>query len=161
MNRTKFDESITALLYFKNVPVSETHTSFLFNMMKDDFTDDEFQEMCMDICKSEELYNKYPDPKLFYDRKKTAKETILIEEGSFYLDDTMPQYRAVIADLDQDTRDRICNGVWKWLIDNKRGELVSEQFIIERLKQFRPTPTEDEPMTLTEIKKLITDHKGE
>lgn len=153
-----FNKNISSLLYFAEVPVDEVKNAFLYKLLKDDFDDKEFGEICVDICKTEELYGKYPSPKMFYSRKEEKGKKILIEEGAFYLDDTMPQYRAVIADLDQDKRDVVCNSVWKWLIDNKRGELVSEQFIIERLKQFRPTPTEEEPITLTEIKKLIANH---
>ena len=154
-----FNKNISSLLYFAEVPVDEIKNNFLYNLLKNDFEDKEFGEICVDICKTEELYGKYPSPKMFYSRKEEKGKKIFIAEGEFYVDDTMPQYRDVISDLDQDTRDRICNLVWKWLIDNKRGEFVSEQFIIERLKQFRPTPKEDEPITLTEIKKLIVDHK--
>lgn len=156
-----FNKNISSLLYFAEVPVDEVKNAFLYKLLKEDFDDKEFGEICVDICKTEELYGRYPSPKMFYSRKEEKGKTVFIEEGSFYLDDTMPQYRAVIDDLDQDTRDRVCNNVAQWLLNNKRGELVSEQFIIERLKQFRPTPTEDEPITLTEIKKLISEHKGE
>jgi len=156
-----FNKNISSLLYFAEVPVDEVKNAFLYKLLKDDFDDKEFGEICVDICKTEELYGRYPSPKMFYSRKEEKGKKILIEEGVFYLDDTMPQYRAVISDLDQDKRDVVCNSVWKWLIDNKRGEFVSEQFIVERLKQFRPTQKEDEPITLTEIKKLIAEHKGE
>ena len=92
---------------------------------------------------SENLYNKYPAPKLFYDRKKSAKENISIVEGAFYIDDTYPQYLAVLEDLDQKERDRVCLSVYEWLIQNKYGQMVSEDFIIERLKQFRPQVKDD------------------
>ena len=154
-----FNKNISSLLYFAEVPVDEIKNNFLYNLLKNDFDDDEFGEICVDICKTEELYGKYPSPKMFYSRKEEKGKKIFIEEGSFYLDDTMPQYRAVIADLDQDTRDMVCNNVAQWLLNNKRGELVSEQFIIERLKQFRPYRDEEEPITLTEIKNLIASHK--
>lgn len=155
-----FNKNISSLLYFAEVPVDEIKNNFLYNLLKNDFEDNEFGEICVDICKTEELYGKYPSPKMFYSRKEEKGKKILIEEGAFYVDDTMPQYMAVISDLDQDTRDRICNSVWQWLIDNKRGELVSEQFIIERLKQFRPQQGQDDYPTLSEIKKLIDDHNN-
>lgn len=155
MNQKVFEKSLLALLYFKGVKNDQHHTDFLYNLMKNDFTDEEFQAMCGDICKTEDLFGKYPDPKIFYDRKKTAQANILIEEGSFYLDDTMPQYRAVIEDLSQEKRDEICENVFNWLIKNKRGELVSEQFIVERLKQFRPFQMEHFELPESIGKKLI------
>ena len=140
LNRNTFDKNMSMLLMFKNIKANKQQNDFFYNLLKDEFTDEEFANTCVDICKTEELYNKYPDPKLFYDRKKEKQKTILIEEGAFYIDDTMPQYKAVIADLTQDTRDDICTKVWNWLVNNKRGELVNESFIIERLIQFRPYP---------------------
>ncbi len=145
IDKKVFDKSMSALLYFKGVKFDQNHTDFMYNLMKNDFSDDEFRAMCGDICKTEDLYSKYPDPKLFYDRKKSAQQTILIEEGSFYVDDTMPQYKAVLEDLSQEKRDEVCLNVWNWLYKNRRGEMVSEQFIIDRLKQFRPEKFESEP----------------
>lgn len=143
IDKKVFEKSMLALLYFKGVKNDQHHTDFLYNLMKDDFSDKEFQEMCGDICKTEDLFGKYPDPKIFYDRKKTACENILIEEGAFFIDDTMPQYKAVLEDLSQEKRDDVCLNVWNWLIKNRRGDMVSEQFIIDRLKQFRPQYQED------------------
>lgn len=138
-----FDKCFGSLLYFHQVPVDEQMSRMYYKLLCKDFDDAEFSAICGDICKHENLYNKYPIPKLFYDRKQSAKETILVAEGSLFIDDTMPQYRAVIDDLDQDTRDRVCNQVAEWLFKNKLGEMVSEEFIIQRLKQFRPMPKED------------------
>lgn len=157
MNRDMFDESLTALLYFKNIPVSETHTEYLFNMMKDDFTDDEFRGMCMDICKTEELYNKYPDPKLFYDRKKESQKTILVEYGSFFLDDTMTEYKEHLIGVSDEQQQAIA----EWIMKNKRGEMVSTQWVIDRIKQFTHKEEQAEAITLSEIKKLIAGNKEE
>lgn len=159
LDKIKFDRSLTALLIFKNVKENEDLTKMLYSMMKDDFTDEEFGNMCLEICKTEELYNKYPDPKLFYDRKKEKQADVLIEEGTFFLDDTIPEYRAVIDDLSTDQRDKICLDVWNWLMETNRGKMVSKQFIIDRLIQFRP-PKREEFMGLTEIKKLLSDHEN-
>lgn len=72
--------------------------------------------------------------------KKEEQKMIYIDDGMFYIDDTMPQYRQVIDDLDPPIRDCICERVYNWLIQNRRCDMVSEQFIIERLVQFRPFP---------------------
>lgn len=155
LDRKNFDKNMSILLTFKNVKANDAATAFFYNLVKDDFTDEEFGQMCVDICKTEDLYNKYPDPKLFYDRKKEAQQTILIEAGSFYVDDSIPQYRAVLEDLSQEKRDEICESVWNWLIKNKRGEMVSEQFIIDRLKQFRPIEQEHFELPESIGKKLL------
>lgn len=76
--------------------------------------------------------------------KKEEQKMIYIDEGMFYIDDTMPQYRQVIDDLDPPIRDGICERVYNWLIQNRRCDMVSEQFIIERIVQFRPWPKKSE-----------------
>lgn len=160
LTKVCFDRCMNTLLAFAEVKISQEKNKAFYSLMKNDFSDDEFRTISEDICKTELMYGKYPAPKLFYDRKKETSKTILIEEGTFYLDDTIPKYRAVIADLDTEKRDKVCLAVWEWLIQNKRGELVSEEFIVDRLKQFRPQPRGEEPITLTEIKKLIADHNN-
>lgn len=134
MDKQQYTKSLTALLYFKNVPLNEKHNEFLFNLLKDDFTNEQFNEICMDICKKDELFNKYPDPKLFYDRKQPEKSNmVMIVEGKFYLDDTMPEYKDYLIGVSDEEQERI----WKWIFDNKYGQEVSKDWIIERIKQFR------------------------
>lgn len=152
-----FDKCFGSLLYFHQVPVDEQMSRMFYKLLCKDFEDAEFSEICGDICKHENLYNKYPAPKLFYDRKKSAKETISIVDGAFYIDDTYPQYLAVLEDLDQKERDRVCLSVYEWLIQNKYGQMVSEDFIIERLKQFRPHVKDDSFLEVSDerVKGLI------
>lgn len=160
LTKTCFDRCMNALLSFAEVSIDSEKNKAFYNLMKNDFEDKEFSCMCEDICKTEILYGRYPAPKLFYDRKKTNQADILIEEGTFFLDDTIPEYRAVIDDLSTDQRDKICLDVWNWLMETNRGKMVSKQFIIDRLIQFRP-PKREEFISLTEIKKLLSDHENE
>ena len=69
LNKEKFIKSLNALLVFCQIDVDEVKTNNYYNLMANDFNDDEFTVICGDICKTENLYNKYPQPKLFYDRK--------------------------------------------------------------------------------------------
>lgn len=160
LTKTCFDRCMNTLLAFAEVAIDSEKNKAFYNLMKKDFEDVEFSAMCEDICKTELLYGRYPAPKLFYDRKKKNQAEILIEEGTFYLDDTFPEYRAVLEDLSTDKRDKICLDVWNWLMETHRGEMVSKQFIIDRLKQFRPQQRQDDYPTLSEIKKLIDDHNN-
>ena len=134
LNYNKFDKYISTILYFGNTPYSKTMTEHLYNLMKNDFTDDEMKVICEDICKREELFGKYPSPKMFYDRKpKDKSNMVLIVEGSFYLDDSMPEYKPYLIGSSDEEQLRI----WKWIFDNKYGQEVSKDWIIERIKQFR------------------------
>ena len=156
MDKQQYTKSLTTLLYFKNVPLNEKHSDFLFNLLKNDFTNEQFNEICMDICKTEELFNKYPDPKLFYDRKlKDKSNTVLILEGQFYLDDSMPEYKQYLEGTTDEEQLRI----WKWIFDNKYGQEVSKDWIIERIIQFRkPKETkwiEDNGLHLVNVIKRI------
>lgn len=130
----KFDKLISTILYFGNIQYSKTMTENMYNLMKNDFTDDEMKVICEDICKREDLFGKYPTPKMFYDRKpKDKSNMVLIIEGSFYIDDTMPEYKPYLLGMSDEDVER----VWKWIIDNKYGEEVSKDWIIERIIQFR------------------------
>lgn len=149
-----FDKSLSTLLYFKGVQFDKQHTNFLYNLLKDDFTDKEFCAMCMDICKTEDLYGKYPDPKLFYNRKKKGSEMILIEEGIFFLDDTIPDYQPFLTGM----TDKEVEGLWKWIVKNKRGEIVSKNWIIERIKQFNYHTNQPQIEEWPTLKAMIENH---
>ena len=158
LTKACFDRCMNTLLTFADVMAEPDKNKAFYALMKNDFTDEQFGKICEDICKTELLYGRYPAPKLFYDRKENTQEQILCEIGTLFVDDTFPEYMTVLSDLDQSTRDDVCNNVGNWLLENKRGEFVSKDFIIERLKQFRPHRDEEEPITLTEIKNLISSH---
>ncbi len=157
MDFEKFDKNLSALLYFKRVKSNEIATKYLFNLMTNDFTDEEFEKMCLDICKTEDLYGRYPDPKLFYSRKIESEKTILIEEGLFFLDDTMPEYKEYLQGFSDDEMLK----VWKWIYDKKKGQMVSQNWIIERIKQFsNHKPAVRAIPTLSEIKGLLEERKN-
>lgn len=138
----KFDKLISTILYFNNTQYSNTMTENLYNLMKNDFTDDEMKVICEDICKHEELFNKYPSPKMFYDRKKPDRSNlVMIVEGQFYIDDTMPEYKPYLIGMS----DKDVERVWKWIFENKYGQEVSKDWIIERIKQFRKPVSEEIP----------------
>lgn len=155
LDRKKYDKNMSILLTFKNVKTNNAANEFFYNLVKNDFTDEEFGKMCVDICKTEDLYNKYPDPKLFYDRKKASEENILVEVGTFYLDETIPEYKEAFAGLSFDEADKLGTAVWNWIMKNKRGEMISKQFVVDRIKQFRPTPVERYELPESFGKKLI------
>lgn len=75
-----FNKCMNTLLTFANVPVDEHKNKAWYNLMKNDFTDKEFSKICNDICKTEFLFGRYPEPKLFYDRYNQYKEPDMIIE---------------------------------------------------------------------------------
>lgn len=134
LTKVCFDRCMNTLLIFGDVPVDKEKNMLFYNLMKNDFNDKEFSIISENICKTETLYGKYPTPKMFYDRKpKDKSDMVLIIEGSFYIDDTMPEYKPYLIGMSDEDVER----VWKWIIDNKYGEEVSKDWIIERIIQFR------------------------
>ena len=75
MDRLNFDRCMNSLLVMKDIQVSKEKNLAYFTMMKNDFSNEEFVEICADICKTEKLFNKYPDPCLFYQRKPKPNHT--------------------------------------------------------------------------------------
>ena len=131
----EFNKNISSLLYFSEVPVDEVKNNFLYNLLKNDFEDDEFAEVCVDICKKEEFYGRYPAPKLFYDRKKTKEKTILIREGSFYIDsgeNYLPMFKDKIDSMSERSKEQCLI----WFLNNKCGEEVELSFIGKMIDKF-------------------------
>ena len=157
LSRKCFDKCIGALLIFNQVEVSDKMNDMLYRLMSNDFTDKEFSTVCGDICKTENLFGKYPMPKMFYDRKAKMDATELVEEGCFFIDNTIPEYKEALIGM---TDDEITN-VWKWIYKNKRGEHVSKAFVVERIKQFNThnKAPELEHFTLSNVKALLFNRK--
>jgi hypothetical protein len=71
------------ILLTHDIESDENRTKALYELMKNDFTDDEFQKASERICKEETLYNKYPTPPMFYKQKATREEKCTIECQKF------------------------------------------------------------------------------
>jgi hypothetical protein len=61
------------------------------------------------------------------------EQTVFIEDGKFYIDDTMQEYKDVLVGMD----DISVENCWKWIYNNFYGQEVSIDFIRERLEQFK------------------------
>lgn len=134
LNKTVFQKCFSSVLYLCGVAIDEKKSEMLYQFLKNDFSDEEFPFVCRYICENESLFGKYPEPKMFYSRKKVDEsDLVLIAEGSFYLDDSMPEYKQYLIGSTDEEQERI----WKWIMDTKYGEKVSKDWIIERIVQFR------------------------
>lgn len=69
-----FNRCMNTLLTFAGIPVDENKNKAWYNLMKKDFSDSEFSRICEDVCKTETLYGRYPEPKLFYSRYERFKD---------------------------------------------------------------------------------------
>ena len=142
LDRKLFLKCFNTLLLFGSVEPDKQKTEMFYRLMANDFEDKEFSEICGDICKTESLFGKYPDPKMFYERKEKRDNNILVEVGTLYIDHTTPEYAEVLKGLSFDDSYKLCMAVWDWLYKNKRGELVSVKYVADRLRQFRPKEVE-------------------
>ena len=69
-----FNRCMNTILTFAGIPVDEIKNKAWYNLMKNDFIDSEFSRICEDVCKTETLYGRYPEPKLFYSRYEQFKD---------------------------------------------------------------------------------------
>lgn len=140
LDKKIFLKCINTLLIFGSVEPDDKRNELFYKLLANDFENKEFSDICADICKTESLFGKYPEPKMFYDRKQKDKsDMVSIVEGMFYLDDTMPEYKPYLEGMSDEEVEK----VWKWIMDNKYGEDVSKEWIIERIKQFRKPQVKD------------------
>ena len=73
LDKNVFNRCLASILITNDIEINIGKNKAFYEMMKNDFTDDEFQKASERICKEENLYNKYPTPPMFY-KHKTTKE---------------------------------------------------------------------------------------
>jgi hypothetical protein len=74
LNEKIFMTKIFQIAELKSMQVSKEYVKLLYDLLKGDFTDDEFVSICVHILKNEELYGKMPEPRHFYKHKKESRE---------------------------------------------------------------------------------------
>lgn len=135
LTKACFDKCMNILLAFAEVQINKEKNSAFYALMKNDFSDGEFGKICEDICKTELLYGHYPAPKLFYDRKSQKEKTVLIREGTFYIDSGegyLPMFKDKIDSMSEKSKERCL----LWFLNNKCGEEVELSFIEKMLDKF-------------------------
>ena len=159
LNRKHFDRNLSALLLFKGVKQIPQMDEMLYNLIKNDFTDERFGNRCIEICKTKELYNKYPDPKLFYDTKTEEDPNVLVCIDSGYLDISKEA-----NDCISKMSDKKYNTMIDWIRRNINGKTMKKSKLSEIIIGFYSggieQPRENE-ITFSEIKQLLADHYGE
>lgn len=82
LNKKIFMTKTIQIAELKGLNLSENYAKSMYNLIKDDFTDEEFTQICNFILKNEELYNKMPEPRHFYKHKTQPKQISSEEEAS-------------------------------------------------------------------------------
>ena len=57
---------------------------------------------------------------------------VLVEQGKFFIDDTMPEYHEACKNLTDDEQER----AWKWIMEHFEGKRLTVDFINNVLKKF-------------------------
>lgn len=63
------------------------------------------------------------------------EKKVLIEEGKFHIDETMPEYKDLL--WDRMDRDDISLRVWKWIMSKYEGKEVKISFIRSLIEKFK------------------------
>lgn len=163
LTKVWFDRCMNTILTFAEVPIDVDKNKAFYSLMKNDFDDDEFRAMSEDICKTELLYGHYPAPKLFYDRKSHKANTVLIQQGTFFIDSGdgyLPMFKDKIDSMSEESKERCL----VWLLNNKGGEEVELDFVKKiidkfyqpKYKEVNYTYSDDVKGLLSEATKCIT-----
>lgn len=87
MNSKIFKTALMGMIQLKGLEVSESYVDDLWGLIKNDFTDEEFQYACAQIIKNDSLYNKQPDPQLFYKyRNRPTEHDIMLSAKNNFLE---------------------------------------------------------------------------
>lgn len=63
-----------SLCTIHEIDYKDEQNDALYQLIKNDFTDEEFEKIACEICKNENLFGKYPKPFLFYRNKPKSKD---------------------------------------------------------------------------------------
>lgn len=137
LNRKHFDRNLSALLLFKGVKQIPQMDEMLYNLIKNDFTDEQFGNRCIEICKTKELYNKYPDPKLFYENliQEDTNVLVCIESGSLDISDKANECISKMTDSQYTT-------MIDWIKRNINGKTMKKSKLSEIIIGFSGSSTE-------------------
>jgi hypothetical protein len=69
-----FMTKIFQIAELKSLQVPDKYAKSLYELIKNDFNDEEFVNVCDHILKHEDLYNKMPEPKHFYKRREIERD---------------------------------------------------------------------------------------
>lgn len=83
LNEIIFNRCLSMILVTNDVEIDFEKNKVFYDLMKNDFTDDEFQVVCERICKEEQLYNHYPPAVMFYKYKTNDTDRCSIECQNF------------------------------------------------------------------------------
>ena len=158
LSKNTFEKCISNLCYFGGVSIDPTKNSLLYKMMQNDFDDQEFKDICYDICKTEDLYNKYPIPKMFYDRKGCADEDVFVSLDSGSIEITDEAQRC----LDHMTESQY-QRMFSWMKSHVDGKTMKKSALSKIVIGFGSSPEQkhEDYVGLSEIKQLLSDHESE
>jgi len=75
MRNETFKKSLLTIFEMNNITAKPEWFTTLWKLLRDDFTDEEFNYSCECILKNEVLYNKPPPPNMFYKYKPKTELT--------------------------------------------------------------------------------------
>lgn len=83
LDKKVFLKCLFGLLTMNDIKPDDEKTKLFYDLMKNDFTDNEFEIVCERICKEEHLYNHYPPAVMFYKYKTNDSDKCSIECQNF------------------------------------------------------------------------------
>ena len=83
LSKNVFLNCMGMILVANDIEPKENTTKALYDLMKNDFTDNEFEIVCERICKEEQLYNHYPPAVMFYKYKTNDSDRCSVECQNF------------------------------------------------------------------------------
>lgn len=83
MKRETFNKYFALVVTLKQIDFNKIQSEMLFSFIESDFNDEDFALICIMIIKNSNLYGKYPDPSLFYEKKEELFQIRFFENEKF------------------------------------------------------------------------------
>jgi hypothetical protein len=135
LDKKIFVTKIIQIAELKGLTLLENYAKSMYDLIKNDFTDEEFVQICDYILKNEELYNKMPEPRHFYKHKKCEEEQkpykITPElEASIQWEYAL-QNKKEINDLAKQILESMGDdyGGWRWRMSSEHPNPTGQQWL--------------------------------
>lgn len=85
--------------------------------------------------RKENIYNNINNNRPVDNVDNCSEKKVLIEEGKFHIDETMPEYKDLLCNMGN--CDELCVRVWKWVMSKYEGKEVKISFIRSLIEKFK------------------------
>jgi hypothetical protein len=132
LNKKIFMMKLLQIAELKGINPSENYTKSMYDLLSNDFINEEFANICDYILKNEELYGRMPEPRHFYKHKITKESKRVPElDAAVQWEFALSDNKKEINNLSNQILDSMGDdyGNWKWRMNSEHPKPTDQQWL--------------------------------